>query len=76
MLTTKQHVQSDFIEIALQDGCSLLNFLHIFKPPFREKKGGLLHSSNGLSFGHKIVVVSLGRCQPNSRVSAKKPVVT
>ena len=31
---TSIKLQSNFIEVALQDGCSPINLLHIFRPPF------------------------------------------
>ena len=35
-------MQSNFIEIALQPGCSPVNLLHIFRPPFPRKTSWLL----------------------------------
>ena len=36
-------LQSNFIEIALRHGCSLVNLLHIFRTPFlKTTSGGLL----------------------------------
>ena len=50
--------QSNFIEITLQHGCSLVSLLHIFRPPFRKNTSEevLLH----LPFG-----VLKGSCSPN-----------
>ena len=36
------NVQSNFIDIALQHGCSPVNFLHIFRTPFPMKTSGRL----------------------------------
>ena len=44
-------LQSNFIEIALWDGCSPVNFLYIFRPPFPENSCGwlLLKSHQSIS---------------------------
>ena len=42
-------LQSNFIEITLQHGCSLLNLLHIFRTPFTMNTSGRVYLS-GLTF--------------------------
>ena len=43
VISTKlQKLQSNFIEITLRHGCSLVNLLHIFRGPFPKNTSGRL----------------------------------
>ena len=52
-------LQSNFIEIALWHGCSLVNLLHIFRTPFQQNTSQLLQNSKLTSIKSIALFISI-----------------